>query len=92
MVYWTSVPDVLNLVRAFTVQTSIETGTLRCKGKEVKINSPLDAMKLYGISSEDRKAEGIIADLSVRENIIIALQAKRGMFHPLQERNGGSCR
>ena len=31
---------------------------------------------------EDRKAEGIIADLSVRENIIIALQAKRGMFHP----------
>lgn len=29
---------------------------------------------------EDRKKDGIIADLSVRENIIIALQAKRGMF------------
>ena len=29
---------------------------------------------------EDRKKEGIIADLSVRENIIIAMQAKRGMF------------
>ena len=35
---------------------------------------------------EDRKAEGIIADLSVRENIIIALQAKRGMFHPLSKK------
>ena len=29
---------------------------------------------------ENRKEEGIIADLSVRENIIIALQAKKGMF------------
>ena len=35
---------------------------------------------------EDRKAEGIIADLSVRENIIIALQAKKGMFHPLSRK------
>jgi len=32
---------------------------------------------------EDRKNEGIIADLSVRENLIMALQAKRGMFHLL---------
>ncbi len=29
---------------------------------------------------ENRKEEGIIADLSVRENMILALQAKRGMF------------
>ena len=29
---------------------------------------------------ENRKEEGIIADLSARENIIIALQAKKGMF------------
>ena len=35
---------------------------------------------------EDRKKDGIIADLSVRENIIIALQAKRGMFHPLSKK------
>ncbi len=32
---------------------------------------------------EDRKNEGIIADLSVRENLIMALQAKRGIFHLL---------
>ena len=35
---------------------------------------------------ENRKEEGIIADLSVRENIIIALQAKRGMFHLLSRK------
>ena len=35
---------------------------------------------------EDRKKDGILADLSVRENIIIALQAKRGMFHPMSRK------
>jgi simple sugar transport system ATP-binding protein len=32
---------------------------------------------------EDRKADGIIADLSVRENIIIALQARHGLLNRL---------
>ncbi|MGN0279799.1 MAG: ATP-binding cassette domain-containing protein, partial [Lachnospiraceae bacterium] len=33
-----------------------------------------------GLLPDDRKAEGIIGDLSVRENIILAMQAKLGMF------------
>ena len=54
------------------------------KGKEVKINQPIDAMNLgMGLLPDDRKAEGIIGDLSVRENIILALQAKRGTFNQL---------
>ena len=69
------------LVRAIYGADKAETGTLKVKGKEAKINSPLDAMKLgMAYLPEDRKAEGIIADLSVRENMILALQAKRGMF------------
>lgn len=36
-----------------------------------------------GLLPDDRKAEGIIGDLSVQENIILALQAKRGMFKQL---------
>ena len=45
---------------------------------------PIDAMNLgVGLLPDDRKAEGIIGDLSVRENIILALQAKRGMFRQL---------
>lgn len=58
-----------------------QTGTLKVNGKEAKINAPIDAMNLgMGLLPDDRKAEGIIGDLSVRENIILALQAKRGVF------------
>ena len=60
------------------------SGKLKVSEKDVKINQPLDAMNLgMGMLPDDRKAEGIIGDLSVRENIILALQAKRGMFHQL---------
>lgn len=69
------------LVRAIYGADKPDTGKLYADGKEVRINTPLDAMK-QGMAylPEDRKRDGIIADLSVRENIILALQAKRGMF------------
>lgn len=68
-------------VRAIYGADKPDAGVLKVNGKEVKINKPLDAMKLgMAYLPEDRKKDGIIADLSVRENIIIALQAKRGMF------------
>ncbi len=60
------------------------TGTIEVKGDAAKIRQPIDAMNLgMGMLPDDRKAEGIIGDLSVRENIILALQAKRGMFNQL---------
>ena len=69
------------LVRAIYGADKPDSGKLKVKGQEVKINTPLDAMKLgMAYLPEDRKKDGIIADLSVRENIIIALQAKKGMF------------
>ena len=53
-------------------------------GKSTKIAKPLDAMKQgIGYLPEDRKRDGIIADLSVRDNIILALQVIRGMGHPI---------
>lgn len=58
-----------------------QTGTLKVKGKEEHIKEPIDAMNLgMGLLPDDRKTEGIIGDLSVRENIILALQAKTGVF------------
>ena len=36
-----------------------------------------------GMLPDDRKAEGIIGDLSIRENIILAMQAKRGALKPI---------
>lgn len=67
-----------------------QTGELKVCGDKVNINAPIDAMKLgMGLLPDDRKAEGIIGDLSVRENIILALQAKRGMFKllPMSKQN-----
>ena len=60
------------------------SGTVMMDGKKAAINKPLDAMKLgVGYLPEDRKRDGIVGDLSVRENIILALQVMKGMFHPI---------
>ena len=69
------------LARAIYGADRANTGTLKVKGEEVKIKHPIGAIHLgMGLLPDDRKAEGIIGDLSVRENIILALQAREGMF------------
>ena len=61
-------------------------GQVTVKGKRVRISKPHDAMKNgIGYLPEDRKRDGIIADLSVRDNIILALQVMKGFFHPLSQ-------
>lgn len=58
-----------------------QTGTLKVKDKPAHIAQPIDAMKLgMGMLPDDRKAEGIIDDLSIRENIVLAMQAQQGML------------
>ncbi len=71
-------------VRAIFGADKVTGGTVRINGKPVKISKPVDAMK-HGIGylAEDRKRDGIIAELSVRENIILALQVMNGMFKPI---------
>lgn len=57
-----------------------DTGEMYINDKKVNMSSPLEAITSgMAFCPEDRKKEGIIGDLTVRENIIIALQAKRGM-------------
>ena len=59
-------------------------GKVKVKGKPVRISSPHDAMKNgIGYLPEDRKRDGIIADLSVRENIILAMQVMKGFCRPM---------
>jgi simple sugar transport system ATP-binding protein len=61
-----------------------DEGELRVAGKPVNLRSPQLAMKRgIAFSSENRRTEGIIGDLSVRENIILALQASRGWTRPI---------
>ena len=71
-------------VRAIFGADQVTGGTVTVEGKNVKITKPLDAMKRgIGYLPEDRKRDGIIADLSVRDNIILALQVIKGMGHPI---------
>jgi hypothetical protein len=73
-------------VRAIFGADRVIHGSVKIKGKDVKISKPIDAMK-HGIAylPEDRKVDGIIGDLSVRENIILALQVLKGFFRPISK-------
>ncbi len=57
------------------------SGTIEVEGVKVSVKSPMDMMdRRVAFCPEDRKSAGVFGDLSVRENIMIALQAKNGMF------------
>jgi simple sugar transport system ATP-binding protein len=59
-------------------------GTLRICGEVVKGSSPNDSIRRgVALCPEDRKIDGIVDELSVRENIILALQANNGWLHHL---------
>jgi galactofuranose transport system ATP-binding protein len=57
-----------------------DRGVLRMDGQTVTFSSPADAIR-HGLAlcPEERKTDGIVAELSVRENIALALQARMGM-------------
>ena len=64
-----------------------DSGELFVKGQKHLAKNPLSSMNCgMAYLPEDRKNEGIIADLSVRENLILALQAKRGVFRLLSRK------
>jgi monosaccharide-transporting ATPase len=58
-----------------------DNGTMVMGGKPFKDFSPAKSIaRGIALCPEDRKVEGIIADLSVRENIVLAMQAGLGWF------------
>ncbi|WP_084960291.1 sugar ABC transporter ATP-binding protein [Thermoactinospora rubra] len=60
------------------------SGTLKVDGRPVHLRTPHAAMNhKIAFCSEDRKADGLIPDLTVRENIVLALQAMRGWTRPV---------
>lgn len=73
-------------VRAIFGADRVVGGKVKKNGKTVKISKPIDAMR-NGIAylPEDRKVDGIVGDLSVRENIILALQVLKGFFRPFSK-------
>jgi simple sugar transport system ATP-binding protein len=64
-----------------------DSGQARVEGASVRLQSPRDGVRHgFGYCPEERKTDGIVAELSVRENIVLALQAKRGLHRPLSRR------
>lgn len=58
-----------------------DSGALVVNGKAVKKFSPNESLKRgIALCPEDRKAEGVVGELTIRENIILALQAHYGWF------------
>ncbi|BCJ68169.1 sugar ABC transporter ATP-binding protein [Polymorphospora rubra] len=62
-------------------------GHTSVSGRRAALRNPVHAIGHgIGFCSENRRAEGIIADLSVRENMILAMQAARGWLRPIPRR------
>jgi len=73
------------LARALTGIDRLDAGRVRIEGKSVRLDSPRKAISLGVVySSENRRAEGILGDLSVLDNITLALQAQRGAFRRIK--------
>ena len=73
-------------VRAIFAADRVTSGKVKVNGNEVKISKPKDAMECgIGYLPEDRKGDGIIQDLSVRDNLILAQQVLKGFWHPFKK-------
>jgi simple sugar transport system ATP-binding protein len=75
------------LARLFFGADHADGGTLSVDGKPVAMRNPRAGMEnRVAYCSEDRKSEGLVGELTVRENIVLALQASRGWARPLSRR------
>ncbi len=64
-----------------------DSGEVQVDDAPVAMRSPRVAVgKQIAFCSENRKTEGLVEDLTVRENIILAVQASRGWTKPLSKR------
>ncbi|MDC0766003.1 sugar ABC transporter ATP-binding protein [Streptomyces sp. HD] len=61
-----------------------DSGKVTIGGEKVSMSAPNDAIGAgVAFCSENRKTEGLVPELTVRENIILALQAARGWTRPI---------
>ncbi|GAA2008748.1 simple sugar transport system ATP-binding protein [Nakamurella flavida] len=64
-----------------------DTGSLTIGGQPVKLKSPRVALdQKIAFASENRKSEGLIGDLTVRANIVLAMQSARGWLRQIPRR------
>ncbi|MGN6127828.1 MAG: sugar ABC transporter ATP-binding protein [Humibacter sp.] len=65
----------------------VDSGTLAVRDDALRLRSPRQALsRRIAFSSENRRSEGIVDELTVRDNIVLALQADRGWFRPIPKK------
>jgi ABC-type sugar transport system, ATPase component len=75
------------IARLFFGADRADRGTLKLAGEGGGVRSPREAIaRGIGFCPENRKTEGIIDDLSVRENIVLAMQASRGWLRAISRK------
>jgi galactofuranose transport system ATP-binding protein len=74
-------------VRLLFGMDQADTGRVTVEGRPTRMRSPRSAIRAgLGFCPEDRKITGIVPDLSVRENILMVLQTRRGWWRPISRR------
>lgn len=64
-----------------------DSGSVRINGEPVSLKTPRTGLDhRIAFCSENRKTEGLVEELTVRENIVLALQASRGWARPISRR------
>ncbi len=73
------------LVRLLYGADRADSGSIAVEGEPARMSTPRHAIaRRIVFSSEDRRREGIVADLTVAENIVLGIQARRGWRHKLR--------
>ncbi|GAA3697781.1 ATP-binding cassette domain-containing protein [Zhihengliuella alba] len=76
------------LARLLSGADRADAGAIQFGGETTRLRTPRAALAhKIAYTSEDRKGEGVVGDLTVRENIVLGLQAARGWMRPLPRGN-----
>ncbi|WP_182525371.1 sugar ABC transporter ATP-binding protein [Nocardioides dongkuii] len=74
------------LARLLFGADTADTGEVAVRSERRRLRSPRHAIdRKIAFSSEDRKAEGVVGDLTVADNMLLALQASRGWLRPVPQ-------
>jgi simple sugar transport system ATP-binding protein len=75
------------LARLIAGADRADAGAVTVRGRPVRMRKPADGLRhKIAFSSENRRDEGVLGDLTVGENLVLAVQAQRGWARPLPER------
>jgi simple sugar transport system ATP-binding protein len=74
------------LVRLLYGADRADSGRIKVRGTGTRISNPRHAIdRRIAFSSENRRAEGVVGDLTVAENIVLGIQAKRGALRKVRK-------